>query len=155
MIAQAKRLLLPTCLVVFGLLAAPTLAAGQVEITADRFVVQEASSLATFSGNVVIHQDSLTVNADRVVVHYGAGGASDIESLEAIGKVIITTPEQTVTGERGIYNPSNRVMRVIGNVVATSPTGRVTGPELLVNFATNVTEFVNSSGKRVTGVFNP
>jgi len=135
--------------------ALPALAEDKVQITADRFVVEESSSLATFSGKVVVLQGSLTVNADTVIVHYGTGGASDIESMEAIGHVVIDTPTQHVTGQRGKYDPATRVMVVTGNVVAESASGRVTGSELRVDFKANTTEFATSNGGRVTGVFNP
>lgn len=129
----------------------------QVEITADRFLVEENANLATFSGNVVVVQGDLTVRANQVIVHYGTGGASDIESLEAVGKVVIDTPTQHVTGQRGTYDPKTRVMIVTGNVVAESVSGRVSGKRLRVDFRANTTEFDTDTdgGGRVTGVFNP
>ena len=133
---------------------APGLAQGQVEIVGDSFVISETKNTATFTGNVVIKQSGLTVWADKVVILYGAGGASDIETLKAIGHVRIETETQMVTGDTGEYDPQARVMRVVGNVVTTNESGTVKGPELLVNFATNTTEFVQQNGNRVTGVFN-
>ncbi len=138
-----------------ALTALPAQAAEKVHVTADRFVVEEGASLATFSGNVVVVQGTTTIDADRVEVHYGAGGASDIESLVAAGNLVIVTPDQHVTGERGVYDPKARVMLVTGNVVATSASGRVTGDQLRVDFNANTTEFVQQQGGRVTGVFNP
>ena len=116
------------------LFASPVLATDKVQITADRFVVEEGANLATFSGKVVVVQGSTTINADTVQVKYGTGGASDIENLVASGNLVIVTPEQRVTGERGTYDPETRVMLVSGNVVATSSSGRVTGPQLRVDF---------------------
>lgn len=128
---------------------------GPVKVTADRFEIAEGENLATFSGNVVVVQGTLTVTANKLIVHYGDKGATDIKTLEAIGNVKIVTPEQEVTGDRGDYDPKSRVMKVRGNVRAKSATGTVTAPELLVNFATNTTQFTNTTGDRVTGVFNP
>lgn len=134
---------------------ASAMAEDEVEVTADRFVVMENQNQATFSGNVVIVQGTTTVRADTVDVHYGEGGASDIESFEAVGHLIITTPTQKVTGQRGTYDPKNRVMHVFGDVVSESDSGRVTGTALKVDFIANTTEFSNGDGTRVTGVFNP
>lgn len=128
---------------------------GPVKVTADRFEIAEGQSLATFSGNVVVVQGTLTVRAKKLIVHYGAKGANDIKTLEALGNVHITTPEQDVTGDKGVYDPKTQIMRVSGNVRAVSATGTVTAPELEVNFATNTTQFTTKSGGRVTGVFNP
>lgn len=150
-----KRLLVVVALFTAAFAVAPTHAQDKVQITADRFVVEEDANRATFSGKVVVLQGSLTVNADTLVVHYGAGGASDIDTLEAIGNVVVDTPTQHVTGNRGDYDPETRVMVVSGNVVAESETGRVTGDRLKVDFKANTTAFDTGGGGRVTGVFNP
>ncbi len=65
-----------------------------VEITADRFVIKEQQNQAEFSGNVVVTQPDLKVWADRVIVHYGSGGTSDIESFEALSNVKIQNSDQ-------------------------------------------------------------
>ncbi|MBU1175937.1 MAG: lipopolysaccharide transport periplasmic protein LptA [Alphaproteobacteria bacterium] len=135
--------------------AMPARAQEQVEITADRFVIEENANLATFSGNVVIVQGTLTVHADTVIVHYGSGGAADIENLDAIGSLVIDTPTQHVTGNEGSYDPETRVMIVTGDVVSESESGRVTGKRMRVDFEANTTEFETEQGGRVTGVFNP
>lgn len=127
----------------------------KVEVTADRFVILEEQHLATFSGNVVVVQGTTTVRADTVDVHYGAGGSSDIESFDAKGNLVITTPTQKVTGEHGTYDPKTQVMQVFGNVVSESESGRVTGNALKVDFRANTTEFSTEDGSRVSGVFNP
>jgi len=136
-------------------LVAGAAAAQEVRITADSFVVSEGEQRAVFSGNVVVEQPDLIVRANRVTVHYGEGGASDIERMEAEGALQIETPEQNVTGQRGVYTPADRIMRVTGNVVVVNEQGTVSGPELLVNLATNTSEFVATPQGRVTGVFNP
>jgi lipopolysaccharide export system protein LptA len=150
-------LLVPILLTV--LTALPAYAADDTEqkvhITADHFLIEESSNLATFSGNVVVIQGDTTVHSNVVKVHYGAGGASDIETLEAVGNVVIDTPKQHVTGESATYDPKAKVMIVIGNVVSVSKTGRVTGSKLRVDFKANTTEFQTENGGRVKGVFNP
>lgn len=148
------NIVLLVCLLGISASLAQEIGEGQVEITGDTFVVAETQSTATFTGNVIIKQPGLTVWANKVVIAYGAGGASDIKTLSAFGNLRIKTPDQTVTGNNGVYDPKARVMRVTGDVVTTSSSGTVTGPELLVNFATNTTEFVRREGGRVTGVFN-
>lgn len=127
----------------------------EVEVTADRFVVNEGDSEATFTGNVVINQPDLMVWADTVIVKYGPGGPSDLQDFEAIGNVRIRQPEQSATGERGTYNPKTKILRLLGNVRVTNDSGTVTGPELIVNIATGNSEFPTQNGGRVTGIFKP
>lgn len=126
------------------------------EITADKWVVNEGAREATFSGNVVIKQSDLTVRAALVVVHYGAGGASDLQDFEATGNVRIQQPQQSARGDRAIYNPKTRILRLRGNVEVTNDAGTISGPELIVDIANGTSEFSSQSGGgRVTGIFTP
>lgn len=126
-----------------------------VKVTADTFQVTENSNQAVFSGNVVITQPGVTVYAQKVVVHYGKGGAQDIRSLDATGNLKIVTKDQTITGQTGVYDPKTKIMKVSGDVVVVNKTGTVKGPDLLVNFNTNTASFTTKGGGRVSGVFNP
>ncbi len=131
------------------------LAQDATEITADKFVVDEGSSRATFSGNVEIRQPDLTVWANTVVVRYGPGGPSDLRDFEAVGNVRIKQPEQTATGDRGVYDPKVRILTLTGNVVVTNESGTVSGPELVVDIAKGTSAFTGgkAGGGRVTGIF--
>lgn len=135
---------------------APALAQqGPVEITSDRFVVNEGEAQATFSGNVVVKQTGLTVYAQRLVVHYGAGGSSDLKDFVASGNVRVVQPDQTATSNRGVFTPATNILRLTGNVKVTNSAGTVSGPALEVNINSGISEFVGQgSGGRVTGIFN-
>ncbi len=127
-----------------------------IEINADRFVVRAAENESEFMGNVVVTQTGLTVWADRVIVHYGAGGTTDITSFEALGRVRIASEKQTATGRRAVYDPGTRLLRLTGDVVVVNDAGTVNAEELVVDLATNITEFSSGgAGQRVTGVFTP
>ena len=126
-----------------------------VNITADKFVIDETSSKATFTGNVVVKRRTLTVWAPTVVVDYGEGGPSDIKTFVASGGVRIKTSAQDVTGDRAIYDPRTQKLRVTGNVMVVNATSTVGGPDMLVDLKTDTTTFVgNGKGGRVTGVFS-
>jgi lipopolysaccharide export system protein LptA len=149
-----KRLLaLAAALAVF---AAPALAADPVNITADLFVVDETANIATFTGNVVVKRKTLTVWAPKVVVDYGEGGPSDINSFEATGGVRIKTPERDVTGDRAIYDPDKETLRVTGNVMVLNETSTVGSGDMIVDLNTDRTVFTSGgNGGRVTGIFTP
>ena len=128
-----------------------------IKITGDKFVINDAQHQATFTGKVVVLRTRLTVWAAKVVVDYGTGGPSDIESFTAIGSVRIKTPEQDATGEKAIYDPDTQLLHLTGNVIVVNASGTVGSPELVVNLLTNTSTFSASkgSGGRVTGVFTP
>ena len=136
-----------------ALTALPAAAQNPVEITADHFTINEGSQEAVFTGNVVVIHPSVTVWAPKVVVVYGEGGTSDIESFVASGDVKLETDEQTATGERAVFDPAASTLRLTGNVVVVNATGTVKGPELLVDLETNTSTFIGGEGGRVTGVF--
>lgn len=125
----------------------------QVQISADTFVVEESAQQAVFTGNVVVKHPTANVWADKVVATYGEGGTSDIKTFEATGKVKIETDEQTATGERAIFTPSDQLLRLTGNVVVVNSGGTVNAEELVVNLETNVSTFTAKQGGRVTGTF--
>ena len=138
-----------------GVLATAALAADQVKVTADKFVVENATQSATFTGNVVVTRTGLTMWAPKMVVAYGDSGQSTVKSVTASGGVRIKTAEQDATGDRAIYDPGTQVLKLVGNVKVTSASGTLTGPELVIDLKTNVTTFSGSSTGRVTGVFTP
>lgn len=136
-------------------LAAPALAADPVKITADQFVIDETANVATFTGNAIVTRKTLTVWAPKVVVDYGEGGPSDINSFVASGGVRIKTSEQDVTGDRAIYDPNTEKLRVTGNVMVINASSTVGGPDMIVDLRTETTTFIGGGSGRVTGVFTP
>jgi lipopolysaccharide export system protein LptA len=149
------RLIIAFILLALGGISTSFAQSGPVEITADRFVVSEGEQEATFSGNVVVKQTGVTVYAQKLLVRYGPGGASDLKDFEATGRVKVVQPDQTATGDRGIYNPTTQILRLRGNVTVTNDSGTVRGPELIVNIGTGRSEFAGAKGTgRVTGIFN-
>ncbi len=138
----------------FALLAAPALAQDNpVKVTADTFTINEAQSAATFSGNVVVVRDDLTVWANEVNVLYAAGGTSTIKSLTATGRVRLKTSEQDATGDSASFDPNSQILRLSGNVTVVNASGTLNGPELVLNLAKGTTTFSSKGGGRVTGVF--
>ena len=148
-------------LALLGLLALALIGAtaesGPIKITGDRFEVDDANHLATFTGNVVVIKTDLKLWAPKVVIDYGDGGPSNIKSFVATGGVRIKTSDQDATGNKAVYNPTTKLLHLTGNVMVVNSTGTVGSTELVVNLETNTSVFTGSgkSGQRVTGVFTP
>ena len=126
-----------------------------VKITADQFVVDDNTRIATFTGKVVATRKDLTVWAAKIVVDYGEGGPSNIKSFVATGNVRIKTKDQDATGDRAIYDPKAETLRLTGNVMVVNASSTVGGPDLLIDLNANTTVFTGGKGGRVTGVFTP
>ncbi|MBS3850609.1 MULTISPECIES: LptA/OstA family protein [Devosia] len=136
-----------------AMLAGPAFAQQKVNITADLFSIDEATSTAVFTGNVVVVHPTVTVWAPKVVATYGAGGTTDIKTFEATGDVKLETSEQTATGQRAVFTPGDQLLRLTGNVIVVNEGGTVNSDELVVNLATNVSTFTSGQNGRVTGIF--
>jgi lipopolysaccharide export system protein LptA len=154
------RILLVLAMLVAGAGAAaaqgkPSTQSGPIKVTGDTFVIDEANGQATFSGNVEIVRNGLTVWAQTVVIKYGAG-VEDVQSMVATGKVRLKTEDQDATGEKATFDPVTQMLHMTGNVVVVNATGTLTGPSLTVNLADNSTVFEGGKGKggRVTGTFS-
>ncbi|MBN9308126.1 MAG: lipopolysaccharide transport periplasmic protein LptA [Devosia sp.] len=137
------------------LLAAPVVAAEPVKITADNFTVDQGNKSGTFTGSVVITRTNLTIWANKVVVTYGKGGESDIDTITATGAVRIKTPAQEATGGRATFDPLTQILKLTENVTVLNAQGKVSGPELTINLASQTSTFEGGKGGRVTGVFTP
>lgn len=130
-----------------------------VEITADTLEIDEDSSIAIFTGNVVITQDAMTMDAQRVEVRYGAGGPADLQRLEASGgRVRMSFDGQTADSDTAVYDVAQRVLTLAGNVVVTNATGTINSAQLVINTRDGTSTFTGGApdaGGRVTGVFTP
>ena len=137
------------------LLAVPAGAVESVTVSANSFVVDEATSSAVFTGKVHVTHPLLKLTAQKVVVRYGDGGTSDIESFEASGKVSIRMGDQSASGQVAVYDVAGQTLRLSGKVKVKRGKTVLTGPDLLINLVTNTTTFNGGGNGRVTGVFSP
>jgi lipopolysaccharide export system protein LptA len=147
-----RKILAVLLLALVALVPLAVQAADPVKITADTFIVDDATRIATFTGSVVVTRTNMTVWAPKVVVDYGEGGPSNIKSFVASGGVRIKTKEQDATGDRAVYDPVAETLRITGNVMVVNASSTVGGRDLIIDLNANTSVF---SGGRVTGVFTP
>jgi lipopolysaccharide export system protein LptA len=112
-----------------------------IEIVSDRLEVREAQKIAVFTGNVSLTQDNFLLRTVRMVVHYTGSGegslsnsATQVERIEAEGKVYIKSNEQVATGDHGTFVMDTGVMVLTGKeVVLTEGDNVVVGCKLTMN----------------------
>lgn len=131
-----------------------------VKIDADRFEVFDDRKQAIFSGNVILEQGPVRMQTQKLVVSYSGGTEQQqgrINKLEASGKVVVRSEDQTATGDRATYVVANRQIRISGNVVLTQGTNVIRGTDLVVDLTTGTSRLVSSSSGtgRVQGLFLP
>ena len=140
-----------------------------IQIDAASLEMRDKDKAATFSGNVKVVQGDTTMRCKTLVVFYdnndaaggkpaiksstpGPGGSSSIRRLEAKGGVVVTQKEQTVTGDRGIFDMRANTVTMEGNVLLTKEKNVLRGDRLIVDMTTGVSR-VESNNNRVQGVF--
>jgi lipopolysaccharide export system protein LptA len=126
---------------------------------------------------VVVTKDDKRVRADVLVAHFreapaqaaGAprpqptrpaaenapGSDSNLEKVEAFGRVEIRTAEEVVRGDTGVYTPPNGLALLRGNVTIVRGNNTLTGCEAIVNMQTGISQLVACPGDRVRGIIVP
>jgi lipopolysaccharide export system protein LptA len=85
-------------------------------------------------GNARAVQGEVSVSADSLTATYRevAGGRSEIERLEAVGRVRIRSGEDSAEGERGVYDLDKGLLVLTGRgLVLTTRTDRITARDSL------------------------
>ncbi|MES2749891.1 MAG: LptA/OstA family protein [Pseudomonadota bacterium] len=140
-----------------------------IQIDAASLEMRDKDKAATFSGNVKVVQGDTTMLCKTLVVFYdnnqapgakpamksstpGPTGSSSIRKLEAKGGVTVTQKDQTVTGDRGIFDMRANTVTMLGNVLLTKEKNVLRGDRLIVDLTTGVSRVESDSG-RVQGVF--
>ena len=126
-----------------------------VDVDADRIEVQDRADRAIFSGNVIVRQGNMTMNAARLTVFYTNTSGVNVERLVAQGGVLLRTPGETARGSTAIYDVDRRLVTMTGGVNLTQGQNRVQGGRLVLDLSSHraVLDGGGSNG-RVSGRFN-
>ena len=96
-----------------------------LDISSDSLSIDHAKDHASFTGNVVVVHDELTLEADNVEVLYSqAEGARQVDEVRAEGHVRILQGERVATSEEGVYHPAKNEVVLSRNVTLTQGTGQ-------------------------------
>ena len=109
------------------------------------------------SGNDILDADLIIANFKT-----NAQGERVIDTLEAKGNVVITTPAEIMTGAYGIYRSATNKAELSGGVTITRGPNILEGARAVVDLNTNISQIfggakqITHDGKgRVRGVFYP
>lgn len=125
-----------------------------INVSADSFVGDIGSKIGTYIGNVIVIQGDMRLRADQVKVHIAQGKPTHIE---ASGKVVVSAPNGTATGDYGIYELGPRTITMTGHVVLTKEKDVMRGTKLVMDMNTNLAHLYAQGmpGNRVQGLFIP
>ncbi|ALJ09790.1 organic solvent tolerance protein OstA [Brevundimonas sp. DS20] len=119
--------------------------------------VEYAPNRVILRGRAEAVQGGNRFRADQLTLVSGSGG--DLERAEAAGSVYFVTPEQTMRGDRAVYNLGSGEIVVTGNVILTQGQNVLSGSRLVYNVNTQTARMEGAprgaAGNRVQGVFYP
>ena len=119
--------------------------------------VEYAPNRVILRGRAEATQGGNRFRADTLTLVSGDGGA--LERAEAAGTVYFVTPDQSMRGDRAVYNRGSGEIVVTGDVILTQGRNVLTGSRLVYNINTETARMDGAprggAGSRVQGVFYP
>ena len=140
----------------------PRLVTAEQTITASESLEYwEKRRIAVARGNAVATQGTREIRADALTAFFEPNLQGTLEAvrMDAVGNVVITTPQEVARGDEGVYNVKKGIATLSGDVRITRGETQLNGSVAEVNFKTGISRLLssgksNSSG-RVKGLFSP
>lgn len=131
-----------------------------IRLSADKALYSESRGLTSYSGNVVISQGTLKINADSLTVNLSNGRT--IDSALATGSP--AKFEQVVSNEKGLakgqankidYNAVTGIVTLTGNAKLSQNGASFSGNTIRYSLSVGDVEAVSGGGQRVELVLPP
>lgn len=133
----------------------------------DKITFNSTTNIMTADGDAKIEQGSDILESDNIIARFEmVGGQRVLKDMDAIGNVVITTPDEVLTGDKGYYDAATDMATVTGNVRIEKGPNVLTGTRGQVNLKTrksklfsdggvNISESTTGEKKRVRAIFYP
>lgn len=111
-----------------------------VEVTSNQLAVDQLAGTALFTGDVVVVQGEIRINAPEMLVQYitlpdGSIG-EEVDTITATGGVLMVTPTEEAESDMAVYTPARDEVVMTGNVLLTQGPNTVNGTRLTVDVNT-------------------
>ena len=130
-----------------------------IEITADTLEVRQSENVAVFEGSVEAIQGDMVLTADMLTVYYREVEADDgnlgVSRIDAEGDVVVSSPQETAKGKRGVYDVEEGRIDLAGGVVLNQGNNIVEGEALTMDLVSGVSRISGTGSSRVHGLFVP
>lgn len=155
---------LKLALAALAVAAAPSLALAQIDtrspidLSADSSVVDNASCVSEWRGNVEALQGRSRLRSDSMTVHGVKGNCQQADSLVADGNVYYVTADRNVRADHAVYDAGSEIITLTGNVIIVQGKNVVRADKAIINTKTGETQLLSAGrakGGRVRGVFYP
>lgn len=106
-----------------------------VEVTAENLTVNQADGTATFSGDVLVKQGEMRLQAAEIRVEYG-DTAGEINRLHASGGVLLVNATDAAEAATAVYTIASGEVVMTGDVLMTQGQAAIKGQTLIINLKT-------------------
>jgi lipopolysaccharide export system protein LptA len=100
-------------------------------VTSKRMEAQKLGDTVTFIDEVVLKKEAMTMNADRLIVHYDPSVKS-VREIEALGKVIVTQEGRVAMGEKAVYYSSEEKLILTGDARIVENENQLGGERIIL-----------------------
>ena len=124
-----------------------------LDVQADNLSIDNKTSQAVFTGNVVVTRDGVELQAEKVVVDYakredGTSNNEDVEQVEATGNVKIIDGTRVITAKKAVYDLPNDRMTLLDDVVVTEKReNTIRGTKMLYDITQGLITVSSDSGR--------
>lgn len=121
-----------------------------LSVDADQLSVDQATGVATFTGNVRVAQGEMLLVADAVRVEYGEA-EGEIRTLHATGNVTLANGDMAAEAQQAAYTIASGQIEMTGDVLLTQGASTIAGQKLVIDAAAGTGRMEG----RVQTVFQP
>ncbi|MCV6597191.1 MAG: lipopolysaccharide transport periplasmic protein LptA [Mangrovicoccus sp.] len=111
-----------------------------VEVISNQLEVDQLAGTALFTGDVVVTQGEIRINAPEMLVQYimlpDGSVSSEVDTITANGGVLMVTPTEEAESDDAVYTPARDEVVMTGNVLLTQGPNTVNGTRLTVDVTT-------------------
>ena len=101
-------------------------------------------------GNRKLKADILTAYFKKL-----PDGKNELSKVEAFKNVLVSTPEEIIRANRGLYDIQTGVVLLKGSVKITRGKDQLNGDLAEVNLKTGISRLLSSNSGKVRGLFTP
>ena len=111
-----------------------------VEVTSNQLTVDQNAGSAVFTGDVVVVQGEIRINAPQMVVQYiiepdGTVG-TEVDTITATGGVLMVTPSEEAEADQAVYTLARDEVVMAGNVLLTQGPNTINGTRMVWDVTT-------------------
>ncbi|WP_053240107.1 lipopolysaccharide transport periplasmic protein LptA [Pleomorphomonas koreensis] len=112
-----------------------------IQFESEQLEVHDQDKTAVFTGHVIVRQGTTVLKTDRLIVFYAGSptgeGPQQVSRLEATGSVLVTSPNQTASGDAATFDTAANTIVLTGNVVLTQGDNVIRGAKLQIDINTS------------------